>query len=199
MGLLVNPRERRAAVGGLVGPIAFVGAWVGCGLAAGHYSPVDDAISQLARLGASTRVAMTAGFVVYGVALPVYAWSLRAALAGRAWIAVGITGLATLGVAAFPLGFSDPVHDAFAGVGYVSLAAAPLLAAPAFRAVGFRRAAIASVVLGLSCAACLLLSTTTGPTGLFQRTGLTIGDVWLVAGATTILVRGGFRRSGPGG
>ncbi len=184
----LQPRDRALAACGVIGPVAFVAAWVGCGLAAGHYSPVQDAISQLARLGASTRVPMTAGFVVYGLAVPLYGWCLRSVLGGRAWVAVGVTGLATLGVAAFPLGFSDPAHNAFAGVGYVSLAAAPLLTVPTLRVRGFRGAALGSAVLGLACAVCLVLSVATGPSGLFQRAGLTIGDLWLATGAGAILV-----------
>ena len=42
---------------------------------------------------------------------------------GRAWIALVVTGLATLGVAAVPLGRgTDGLHGAFASLGYVSLA-----------------------------------------------------------------------------
>ncbi len=184
---MTSGRDRMLAVGGLVGPIAFVGAWIGCGFAAPHYSPVHDAISQLARLGASTRVPMTLGFVVYGLAVPLYGWSLRSVLPGRAWVSVVLTGLATLGVAAFPLGFRDAIHAAFAGLGYITLASAPLLAAGPLRAAGRTRAANASLVLGLGCAVCLVLSVTTGPSGLFQRAGLTMGDVWLGAGAAAVL------------
>ncbi|MCU1456298.1 MAG: hypothetical protein JWL73_390 [Actinomycetia bacterium] len=187
-------RGRVLALGGLIGPVAFVAAWVATGLSTDHYSPVHDAISELARLGAPTRVAMTTGFVVFGVAVTAYARPLRAVLAGPSWIAVAVTGMATLGVAAFPLGFDDSVHAAFAGLGYVALTAAPLLAVGPLRAAGFRHAAFASLVLGLLCAAGLLLSVTSGPTGLFQRAALTVGDIWLAAGAVAILAG---RRASP--
>jgi len=73
---------RRCALGGIVGPIAFVAAWSIGGLAASHYSPIDDAISHLAEVGAPTRPLMTAGFVVFGIGLAVYAVALHAALPG---------------------------------------------------------------------------------------------------------------------
>jgi hypothetical protein len=46
-----SDRQRLLAVGGIVGPVAFVAAWIGCGLATGGYSAVSNAISDLARAG----------------------------------------------------------------------------------------------------------------------------------------------------
>ena len=62
-----------AALGGVVGPAAFIGAWsIGAAVTNREYSSIDDAISRLAAVGADTRALMTAGFITFGVALPVY-------------------------------------------------------------------------------------------------------------------------------
>jgi hypothetical protein len=118
---------RWLAVGGIAGPAVFVADWAALGAAKAGYSPVADAISRLAATGATTRGAMTAGFVVYGAGLVTHAWALRSALPGRAWTWVAATGVTTFGVAAFPLGtpVSGNVHAAFAAAGYATLAAAP--------------------------------------------------------------------------
>lgn len=176
---------------GIVGPVAFVSAWIGCGLATDGYSAVSDAISELAAVGATTRWVMTAGFVVFGTAVPLYAaLALRAALPGRAWIALVVTGLATLGVAAVPLGRgTDGVHGAFASLGYVSLALAPALGSVQLRRHGRATAATWSRLAAAAAGVCLL-ATLPGPAhGLFQRSGLAFGDAWIVATAV-VLVRG---------
>jgi hypothetical membrane protein len=181
----------RSAWGGIVGPAAFISAWlVGGAEHGGGYSPVDDAISRLAAIGASTRPLMTAGFVGFGVAVPVYAMALKAAVPGPAWKTAVATGLATLGVAAFPLDKSstiDQVHAAMAALGYLTLAATPLLAARPLAAAGHRRAASLSVVVGVGSGLCLV-GTLVGPAhGLLQRIGLTMGDAWLISSAAWIL------------
>jgi len=181
------------ALGGVVGPVAFVAAWIGCGLATDGYSAVSNAISDLARLGASTRVAMTIGFVVFGFAVPLYAVALRRALAGPAWIAATMTGLATLGVAAVPLGWGrDGLHGLFASIGYVTLALTPALAVRPLRDLDRGRWAVASLAAAVIAGLCLI-ATVAGPAhGLFQRAGLFIGDAWIVASAVVILTRRGW-------
>ena len=73
-----SPTTRVAALAGVVGPAAFIGAWsVGAAVTSREYSSIDDAISRLAAVGADTRALMTTGFVGFGVGLPVYAWALR--------------------------------------------------------------------------------------------------------------------------
>ncbi len=123
--------RRSAAWGGIIGPAAFIGAWALGGAITSGYSPVEDAISRLAAVHAETRPLMTAGFVIFGVGLPVYACALRDALAGPAWCTAAAAGIATLLVAAAPLDHSatvDTLHGVFAGTGYVALALTPLLA-----------------------------------------------------------------------
>jgi Protein of unknown function (DUF998) len=171
-----------------VGPVVFVAAWSVLGLFKARYSPLRDPISDLAGVHASTRLAMTAAFVVFSVGLCFYALALRATLRGPAWIAAASTGLATLGVASFPLHHSstiDHVHGVFAGIGYVTLAATALLSAVALnrqQPAWARAAATAGVVSAIA----LALTLTGSFHGLFQRIGLTAGDTWVVASAVGI-------------
>ena len=183
----------RGAFGGVIGPIAFVTAWSIGGVVASHYSPVDDAISHLAEVGAPTRVLMTSGFVAFGIGVSVYALALRAALPGWSWVAAAASGLATIGVAVAPLGRSssgDVVHGVFAGAGYVALAATPLLAVAPLRRAGRVAMARASVAAGALSAISLSASTTPWLSGLFQRAGLSVVDVWIVATAVEIIREG---------
>jgi len=181
---------RTAALGGVIGPAGFIGAWViGAAATSAPYSSIDDAISRLAAVGSDTRWLMTGGFVTFGLALPVYAWALRSTVPGRAWITATATGLSTLAVAAAPLDRSDTVdrlHGIFAGIGYLTLAATPLLAAPPLLAMGHRRLARSGIAAGITSAIALALTTTGLPTGLFQRVGLTVSDAWIVATALAI-------------
>ena len=181
---------RRAALGGLVGPAAFVGAWAVGGLSTARaYSPVHDAISRLAAVGADSRPLMTAGFVASGGAVPTYSLALRRVVAGPAWLAAAATGVATLGVAALPLDRSpriDTWHGVAAGLGYVTLAATPLLAARPLLAHGLRSLGWSGVAAGITSAVALALTTTGVPHGLFQRIGLSASDAWLVASAVAI-------------
>jgi hypothetical membrane protein len=191
---------RWCALGGIVGPTAFILAWSIGSAAAAHYSAIDDAISHLAEVGAPTRALMTTGFVLFGVGLPIYALALRESVPGRSWSTAAATGLATLGVAAAPLGrssYGDTIHGLFAGAGYITLALTPLLAAGSLRHAGRPAWARASLAVGAGAAISLLATTATDLNGLFQRLGLTAVDVWIVATAVEIL-RGRLapRRSG---
>lgn len=176
---------RTMAWGGFVGPLAFVGAWVIAGsITTREYSPVHDTISQLAAVGAPTRWLMTSGMIGFGFALLAYAIPLRRALAGSSWIAAGATGIATLGVAATPLDrseFVDGLHLLAAGVGYATLTLVPLLARRPLLAAGQDRLAAFGVAMAIVAIASLPLSVIVAPTGLFQRLGLTAGDLFLVA------------------
>jgi hypothetical membrane protein len=171
-----------------VGPAAFVAAWAVSGAMTDGYSPLHDAISDLAAVGASTRVAMTAGFVVFGVGLVAFGFSLRTALDGWAWIAAVATGACTIGVAATPLGgwSGDTVHAIFAGLGYATIVALPILASFPFASRGDRGWVLASRLAGVTAALCLA-ATTLGPAhGLWQRLGLMVGDTWIVVTALAL-------------
>ncbi len=157
------------------------------------YSPVDDAISRLAAVSASTRILMTAGFVCFGLAVTAYGLVLRHHLGGTAWVAATTSGVATLGIALFPLGTSsavDAAHNTMAGLGYVALVAMPLLATAPLRRGGHPHGALASLVVAALAAGCLA-ATLPGPAhGLYQRTGLTLVDGWLMASAATLTFSG---------
>ena len=85
-------------------------------------------------------------------------------------------------------GVEDLLHAVAASIGYVAMAATPLLAAGPLRRQGRRRAATASVVVGLLSAACLVgtVALDVG-SGALQRTGLGVVDVWHVVAAGWVL------------
>jgi hypothetical protein len=156
--------------------VAFVTAWATLGASAAGYDPTRDAISRLAALGAPTRVAMTAGLVALGAGMGAYGLALRPR---PVWVLPVANGAITLAVAGFPLGGTvDAAHGVFAGLGYVTLAAIPVV-------VGRRRPVdlAAGAVAGL----CLLLTAVLDRDGLFQRLGLTVAQAWIVVNALGLL------------
>jgi hypothetical protein len=182
----------------VLGPLSFIAAWVGAGFAATNYSPVTDPISELAEVGAPTQGWMTAGFVGFGVGVAAFGVALRAVLPGLGGVAAIATGVCTLGVAAFPLGWNDAAHGAFAGAGYVTLALTPAFAALRLRRDGRWRSALGSFAASGVIATALVLSVVWTRHGLWQRIGLTTGDLWIVATALSVLVcerRAGARLS----
>ena len=136
---------------------------------------------------------MSAGFACFGAAVPLFGLALREELAGPAWKTAVATGLATLGVGLFPLDASDSIdlaHGAAAALGYATLAATPILAARPLAALGYRRAAVASVAAGVIAGSLLAATVLTDSRhGLYQRAGLAAGDVWLAAAGAWMLRR----------
>lgn len=185
--------SRTALLAGIAGPAAFVSAWVIGGAMKDGYSPVSDTISRLAEQGASSRPAMTAGFVGFGVLMPLYGRELGRALGSRATgAAVAASGAGTLVVAAFPVTAAggttgDTVHYLAAGLAYTANVLAPLVAAPRLPGRGARWASYA-VAAGVGAAVIGSLRADE-VTGLLQRTGLTLFDVWAVAVAVGLSVR----------
>ena len=186
---------RTAAACGIAGPVAFVGGWLVNGLRTDGYDPLRDAISQLARVGAPTMLSMSACFVVFGLLVPLWAPTVARELATPALRpAVTVAGLATVAVAALPLtrepgGTQDLLHTVAAGTGYVAMALTPLLAAGGLRRLGRRRAAGLSAAVGVVSAVSLVLTVVTDTSGLFQRLGLGVVDVWHVVVAGWVLGR----------
>ena len=189
--------DRLGALCGILGPAAFVGAWLVGGVLTDGYDPAREAISQLAREGASTQPLMTAGLVVFGLLIPVWAFAVARVLdEPRLRISVTVAGLATIAVALFPLSRDtgqpqDVAHAVSAGLGYVAMAVSPLLGALALRRRGLRRAAAVSAAVGVVSACALVASVTTDYGGGFQRLGLTVVDAWYVVVATWVLRRTG--------
>jgi hypothetical protein len=120
---------------------------------------------------------MTAGLAVLAGGMGPYAAALRP---GRAWIPAGANALTTVAVAALGSTF-DTVHGISAALGYLTLAAIPLTAATELpHGMARRRVAVA---VGVASGLCLL-ATVLGPRpGLFQRLGLTVAQLWVVANA----------------
>lgn len=186
---------RTAAACGIAGPVAFVGGWLVNGLRTDGYDPVVQAISQLARDGAPTQPVMTACFVTFGLLMPVWAPTVARQLGAPALRpAVTVAGLATLAVALLPLtrepgGTQDQMHALSAGTGYVAMALTPLIAAVALRRSGRTTAAALSVLTGAVSAGCLVATVVAEQSGLFQRLGLGVVDLWHVVVATWVLTR----------
>ncbi len=183
----IGGTRRLAAIGGIAGPVTFVSAWAALGAGAGGYDPTRDAISRLAALGAPTRPAMTAGLLALAAGMGLYGFALRGpdppprslGRSGPAWLLPVANGVATLAVAALPLGGrSDWAHGVAAGLGYVTLAAIPAV-------VGRRPLPVA---IGLVSALCLLLTVLADDRdGLFQRLGLTVAQAWVVVSAARLV------------
>jgi hypothetical membrane protein len=181
-----------SALGGVFGPAAFVGAWVTGAIRTPGYSSVDSAISRLAAVGASTRPLMTAGMLSFGVAVPVFSGALRSEFGRAVATAAIVAGVGTLGVAALPLDVSrsvDLAHGVAATIAYLGTAGMPALAvATLWRRGCNSAAALSGGVAAVSAAS--LVATTVGPAhGFFQRLGLTVTDMWMVAVAVTLLRR----------
>ena len=171
-------RGRAGPALAIAGVASFVLAWVVLSAIRKGYSPIEDAISQLAELGAPRREIMTAGIVAFGAGSIAFAPSLG----GRAGVALAVAGAGSLGVAAFPCTegcpgpgeVTDTGHFIAAGVHYIGFVAAPVLASRKGAAVAV--STVAALALGLHVAGL-------GPNGLMQRVGLTTLDAWLVVAA----------------
>lgn len=177
----------------MAGPVAFIGGWVIGGGRTPDYSPINDAISRIAAVGAPNQNLMTAGFIAYGASVIVGSTALRASPLRRCWWLAAVNGAATIAVAALPLDHSTTVdtwHGVAAGIGYASITALPIVSAGPLRELGHDRAATLAIIGGVTSGVCLVATTVTDANGFFQRFGLTVGDVWLVA-AGIALFRGG--------
>ena len=183
-------RRLRSPYGGVAGPALFAAAWALGGAIEPGYSPVHEAISSLAAVGASVRLLMTTGLAGFGLGMLLYAGALRSAVPGPAWLAALGAGVAVLGVIAVPLGVSpatDDVHGGFAIAAYVALVAMPLLAARPLAAGGRRGVARLSVATGVASGLCLAGMALGATPGLLQRIGLTVVDAWVVGSAACVL------------
>ena len=176
----LSTADRMLSAGLIVGPTAFISAWLLSGALTPGYSPSRDHISDLA---APTRTRMTVGFAAFAVSVGAAALPARRFLGRPAAVALGANALLSIGIALAPLGRSaegDRAHALVAGLGYLALAAT----APSAAAVLAKRSrplALASIGVGAVSLACLGLSLVRPEAGLWQRTGITTTDAWLIA------------------
>ena len=188
-----DPADRPAtwaAWGLVIAPLVFVGGWAVVGASIDGYSPRREAISNLAAVDSPRRWIMFGVFVTYGVAMVVGSFGLRRSVVRAAWPAAVVNGVALIGVAATPIHRSnvvDGLHGLAATVAYLSLAAMPLLASKGLRQAGYPVAAMASVFVGVASLGSFLMAWVSTDGGLFQRTGSTVGDVWILAVGLAIL------------
>ncbi len=171
------------SLGGVAGPLAFVSAWSILGATKAGYSPVHDPISRLAAVDSASRVAMTSGFLAFSLGLGLYAKELKASMPGGAAAAAMTTAVATVGIAATPLGspLGGVGHATCAGIAYAGLVALPVAGGRHLARQGRRRASAASVAVGVATGASLVASVLSpSGVGLWQRLGLTLGDLWIV-------------------
>jgi hypothetical protein len=189
---VTRARSDRWPLGGLIGPSAFVGAWITSALVTDvDYSSIGDPISRLAAADAPTRSLMSAGFVGFGLGVSAFAVALRRRVPGPAWIAALTAAGATVLVAATPVDRSDLVdrlHGLFAGAGYIALAAIPFLAAPHLLGGERRCLGVAGLGAGFLSSTALVVSLIGSPTGLLQRIGLTATDAWIVVAAASMML-----------
>jgi hypothetical protein len=164
-------------------PVSFISAWAVGGARTPGYSPVTDAISRIAAIGAPERVLMTGGFVAYGALALVGASGLGASVVRRIAPVLVINAVST-------------AHAVAAGIGYVSLAAIPAIAAGPLARSGRRPAAALSVAAAVVVGGCLAATLAADQSGLAQRVGLTTGDVWLIAASLAIAI-GALRPAAP--
>jgi hypothetical membrane protein len=169
--------------GAIWGPGLFIAAWILSGLLVAGYSPVEEAISDLAAVGAPGRVPMTLGFAAYGIGVGLSVWPLRRVIGKAAAIALGLNAVSTLGVMLTPIGSStatDFRHAMFAALAYVSLALVGPLAARPLQLRGFN---VPLVPWAVGLVTIVLLAGSLGGTtpGMFQRIGLTTTHIWLMA------------------
>jgi hypothetical membrane protein len=188
-----------ASLAGLVGPASFVAGWLLTGSESPHYSQTTEAISQLARIGAPHRWLMTLAFFVFGLAMLVFAPALARRLGPSPLLRATVTvaAIGTLGVAAFPLaqvsgGIEDHTHVVWAVVGYIGMVLSPLVGGWLLqrRHRSRRRVkAVASYLTGCATMAALIGSSFSSHPGLWQRSGLTITDIWFMVMAVGIIGR----------
>ena len=183
----IRPLVRRPAlVSSVLAPIFFIGGTLIAEALWPEFDPVRQTISELAAGDAPTRVFMTIMFALTGVCHLITAtFAVGIGRLGR--IALGLAGVATLGVAAFPLptvATTSDAHRVAAIIGFVLLAVWP--------ALGMRRGAEypwlirpVGALLGtaLMAAVCFWFlavwsSPETGYVGVVERAAANLESLW---------------------
>ncbi len=195
----------------IAGVTQFVTVWVVLGANRDGYSPASQAISELAEAGSSTRAAMTASLILFGLLAAPFAPTLTRALGGGSVAAVGVllNAIGSIGVGVFPCtpgcpgptaSTSDLAHTVAALVSYTGLVLAPLATAWQLHRLEAQPGLCRfSLVLGLLTLAGLVawvagLAGEAG--GALQRVATTTGDLWYIGAAIAILRRAGRHGGG---
>ncbi|MEU6915774.1 DUF998 domain-containing protein [Streptomyces olindensis] len=181
-------------------PVVLIMGWlVAASLQGPAYDPAAQTISVLAAPGGSGYWVMTAAFIALGVCHLLTAWGLRpAATAGRVALAAG--GGSALAVALVPAPSSGGSlsHGSVAAVGFVLLAAWPVLAARTSGTVPWALRPLpslgATAVMALGAAWFLIELHQRGAPGAAERAVTTIQSVW-----PFVVVLSCFQRSAPEG
>ena len=183
--------ERVLSAGMIVGPTAFISSWVLSGTLTPGYSPTRDHISDLAAVEAPTRALMNLGFTAFAVSIAAATVPAYRHLGTPTAVVFGANVAVTVGIMLAPLGASpegDRAHAVVAGLGYLVLAATAPSAARTL-AKRSRRLGVASVAVGAVSLACLGLSVVRPEAGFWQRAGITVTDVWLIAMGLSAVTR----------
>lgn len=177
--------------GGVVAPAVFLAAAALTGLAEPGYSVVDDHLSGLAAVPASTRWLTTLAFVVLAAGIVAVGRSLGrerraiatlAALAGLAVVLVGLLPRDCVDVACTAPSWHHRAHDAASVPAYLALVGLPPLVA---RPLGASRRVLVAVVAATVAAGLLFaLDPFDRGSGMFQRVAVAVPLVWLAATTT---------------
>lgn len=186
-----------ALVSSALAPVFFIGGTLVAEALWPEFDPVQQTISELAAGDAPTRVFMTIMFALTGVShLATSIFAVGIGRPGR--IALGLAGLATIGVAAFPLptiATSSTAHTLAAMAGFVLLAVWPVL--------GMRRsreypwlvrplgAVFGSVLLGGLCFWFLVVWISDDATalGVSERAAANLESLWPLLVVIALAVR----------
>lgn len=203
-----------AAVAGGLGVMLYVGAWAVAGVLTPGYDPLRQAISELFALGAPdlAQGLVSGALTLTGLLLAACGPALHRGLPGKGAtgpVLVTVSGLATLGVVAFPCSagcpgygtsLTDSLHTITAGAAYLTLVVAPVVFGLRLRGLApwFARA---SLLLGtIAVVGFVLRYGGVVPVlgGLQQRIMNTVADAWYVLAALEVARRWRLTRSPAG-
>ncbi len=200
-GVQSPPRlvRRPAIISAALAPVFFIGGTLVAEALWPDFDPVQQTISELAAGDAPTRVFMTIMFALTGLChLVTSVYAVGIGRPGR--IALGLAGLATIGVAAFPLptvATSSTAHTLSALAGFVLLAIWPVLGMRRSRPYPWLIRPVGSVVgtllMGALCFWFLLVWTSADAValGVSERAAANVESLWplLVVAALAVAQR----------
>jgi hypothetical protein len=196
---------------GVVGPLAFTGAWVACSLreeGGDGYSARNQHISGLAAPDALAHTTMTAGFLTLGAST--LAFSSAVGEASRMRLAPALLRVA--GVATTTAGLlrrdrkllgpppDDPLwrqswrndaHDLASGVAYACMLGAPMVVARAVDVPALEGPVAASSLISASLMGLFASSVVEPYNGILQRAAVTVSLATMAGLATALLARDG--------